>query len=204
MTVQDLITEFEGMDIALIDQLLKGRFEGKTNLLDVGFGSGRNLFWFQKNGYDVYGIDPNEEAVIKLKERCPLKQQNFQNTKLEELNHPNDHFDIVLCSAVLHFAQNYSHFRSMFAQLVRVLHPNGVVFIRTASDIGLEPKPELSENGIALLPDSSHRFLLTRTLLHEIIREHNLEFAEVLKTVNVNDLRCMTTLVLKKNSKWSE
>lgn len=199
MDAAALREEFQGMDIALIDQVLKGRFEGKTKLLDAGFGSGRNFLWFHKNGYDVHGIDSSAEVLAQLKEHIPESDQNFKHEKLEDLGYPDAHFDIVLCSAVLHFATDHANFHDMFGQLVRVLRSGGILFIRMASDIGLEPKPVISEDGIALLPDGTYRYLLTRSKLGEMLGNHALVFAEVLKTVNVDDKRSMTTLVLQKN-----
>jgi hypothetical protein len=86
----------------------------------------------------------------------------------------------------------------MISELVRVLKPKGSLFIRMTSDIGIEQSVELIGEGVYRIPDSSKRFLLTRALLQNIVQKHNLLFLEPLKTVNVNDLRCMSTLVLQK------
>jgi hypothetical protein len=66
------------------------------------------------------------------------------------------------------------------------------------SNIGLEIKPTLVSEGRYLLPDKSTRFLLNKELLKTTMEKHNLSFLEPLKTVNVNNLRCMTALVLQK------
>jgi ubiquinone/menaquinone biosynthesis C-methylase UbiE len=86
----------------------------------------------------------------------------------------------------------------MLAEMVRVLKPGGSLFIRMTSDIGIEDKVKPSGNGVYIIPDGSKRFLLTRTLLADIPNKVPLSFIEPFKTVNVDDIRCMSTLVLQK------
>jgi ubiquinone/menaquinone biosynthesis C-methylase UbiE len=99
---------------------------------------------------------------------------------------------------VLHFAKNTSHFFEMMNEMVRVLKPGGSLFIRMTSDIGIENKVVPINKGVYLLPDGSNRFLLTRSLLDQLMQQYTLTMAEEFKTVNVNDIRCMSTLVLIK------
>lgn len=84
-------------------------------------------------------------------------------------------------------------------ELVRVLKRNGSLFIRMTSNIGIETHVELMEDGVYHIPDGSIRFLLTKQLLASTMCQCNLSFIEPLKTVNVNDIRCMSTLMLSKN-----
>jgi hypothetical protein len=58
---------------------------------------------------------------------------------------------------------------------------------------------ELIGDGVFRIPDESIRFLLNRQLLKDCMKEFNMSFLEPLKTVNVDDIRCMSTLVLQKN-----
>src|SRR5207249_761408 len=110
----------------------------------------------------------------------------------------NDYFNHVISSAVLHFARDTQQFYSMIAEMLRVLRPSGSLFIRMTSDIGIEDKVQLIEDGVYVIPDGSQRFLLTRQLLADLMQRQKLHFLEPLKTVNVNDVRCMSTLVLGK------
>jgi hypothetical protein len=83
----------------------------------------------------------------------------------------------------------------MLDELYRVLKPNGTLFIRMTSIFGLEDLVILKGEQF-ILPDNSRRFLLTQTLIEQI--NTKFEFIEPLKTVNINNLICMSTLVLKK------
>ena len=166
---------------------------------DAGCGSGRNLHWFLRNDIEIYGIDSNEGYINSLKRNHPfLAADRFQVSVVEKTTLPNNHFNHIICSAVLHFANNALHFKKMLAEIVRIVKPKGSLFIRMTSDIGIESKVELLAEGVYIIPDGSKRFLLTKQVLKDCVQEFNLSFLEPLKTVNVEDIRCMSTLVLQK------
>ncbi len=185
------------IDIYLIDQLLKNRVDSESKILDAGCGSGRNIHYLIKNGLDVTGIDPNPEAVEFLRERYPEIKDRFLLFSLEDFHSPNQ-FDFIICNAVLHFANGHEHFSKMFASLVHHLKPNGTLFIRMTSDIGLKLNQN-GQNGVFHLLDNSDRYLITRPKIDELIGEHSLSLLEPVKTVKVEDVRSMTTLVLARN-----
>lgn len=187
-------------DIYLLDQIMKGRYMPGEKILDAGCGNGRNLVWFLKNDFDVYAIDKDSQAINYLKANYPhFDKEKFQLSGVERLPFKNDFFDHLISSAVLHFAKSISHFNDMMKEMVRVLKSNGSLFIRMTSDIGIENKIKHIENGVYQIPDGSIRFLLTPTLLKNTMQESNLSFIEPLKTVNVDNMRSMSTLVLMKN-----
>lgn len=47
-------------------------------------------------------------------------------------------FDVVICSAVLHFARDEEHWQGMVRETWRVLKPGGIFFARLASVVGME------------------------------------------------------------------
>lgn len=203
MDAQALNNELQGIDISLLDQILKGRFTPGSKVLDAGFGLGRNSIWFINNGFDVFGVDKSERALDSLKASLSDDSQildQFSIGSLEELKFEDSSFDLVICNAVLHFATDFTHFNTMLSELVRVLSPGGILFIRMTSDIGIKDKINELSPGVFRLPDGSKRFLLNQDLLQQIMNEHRLTFIEPLKTVNVNDQRAMSTLVLSKSN----
>jgi 2-polyprenyl-3-methyl-5-hydroxy-6-metoxy-1,4-benzoquinol methylase len=189
---------FGRTDIYLIDQIMKGRYQPGDLILDAGCGNGRNLHWFMQNGFPINAIDVNREVIDELKHLFPGYAANFTVASVENTAFLKDSFDHIICSAVLHFARNLLHFQSMLAELVRLLKPGGTLFIRMASDIGIEQKVVLIADGVYTIPDGSTRFLLTRALLADCLARYPLILAEPVKTTNVEDSRCMTTLVLQK------
>jgi SAM-dependent methyltransferase len=185
-------------DIYLVDQIMKGRYKTSDSILDAGCGSGRNLHWFLRNDIVIYGIDQNAVAIHDLQRRYPVVAGRFCACAVEKIPFEREVFDHIISSAVLHFARDTVHFRQMIAEMVRVLRPAGSLFIRMTSDIGIEDKVRPMGDGVYAIPDGSRRFLLTRTLLEDVMQMNGLSFLEPLKTVNVNDIRCMSTVVLAR------
>ena len=191
-------------DIYLIDQIMKGRYKPDDIILDAGCGSGRNMHWFLQNHFNITGIDTNEAAIQELKDKYPGLRNTFSVLPVENTGFSDNHFDHIICSAVLHFANSTAQFKLMFAELLRVLKPGGSLFIRMATDIGIEDKVELIADGVYVIPDGSTRFLLTRQLLAGCMQQNKLSFIEPIKTTNVDDVRCMSTLLLQKKIKSFE
>jgi len=194
---------FGQIDIYLFDQLLKGRLTPGMRMLDAGSGAGRNLPYFLRHGFDVCAVDATPGAVEQVRqlaaELAPqLPSTNFRVEALESLTFPDGDFDAVIASAVLHFARDEPHFRAMVAELWRVLRPGGLFFARLASSIGIEARVRPLGGGRHHLPDGSDRFLVDEALLDGLAAELRASPLEPLKTVNVENLRCMTTWCLRK------
>ncbi|NEN24258.1 class I SAM-dependent methyltransferase [Cryomorpha ignava] len=183
------------VDIYIIDQILKGRYQPGESILDAGCGSGRNLKWFYQNYFTLAGIDADAERIAQAKENYPDISKNFTVGNLDSLSFGESAFDHILCSAVLHFAQSREQFDVMFSQLVRVLKPEGTLFIRVASDIGLDGKKPWVQDGIS---KEAGNFYVTRRIISELLQSYPLKLIEPVKTTNVQDLRAMTTLVFQK------
>jgi SAM-dependent methyltransferase len=198
------LAQFFGLiDIYLFDQLLKGRFTPGMRILDAGSGSGRNLPYFLRHGFDVCAVDAAPGALDQVRklaaELAPgLPATNFRVEALEALSFPDRDFDAVIASAVLHFARDEAHFRAMVAELWRVLRPGGLFFARLASSIGIESRVAPLGGGRYHLPDGSDRFLASEALLALLAAELGGAPFEPLKTVNVENQRCMTTWCLRK------
>src|SRR3954451_1578399 len=131
------------IDIYLFDQLLRGRIAPGMRIVDAGCGSGRNLIYLLKNGYEVFGVDRDAEAVDHVRRLAAslapdLPAGNFRVEPIERMSFPDAFADVVLSSAVLHFARDDDHFRAMVEGTWRVLKSGGLLFARLASSIGIE------------------------------------------------------------------
>ena len=184
-------------DIFLLDQILKDRLDSSYKILDAGCGHGRNLHWFYEQQYDIYGIDINSDAIELCKQSFPNKTTNFLTAELANIPFKTEHFDYIICNAVLHFAKNREHFHQMFTELLRVLKPGGTLFIRLASLIGLKQYQHISDD-IYTTPDGSTWLLFAEEDITALIQQYDLNKIEPVKTSVVENLRCMTTLVLQK------
>ena len=194
---------FGGIDIYLFDQLLKGRFAPRMRVLDAGCGGGRNLVYFLRSGYEVFGVDQSREAVARVRALAAalaphLPADNFRVEAVENLSFIDESFDVVISSAVLHFAGDEEHWRGMVGEMWRVLKPGGVFFARLASSIGMEEKVVLIEGRRYRLPDGSDRFLVDEQMLLATTDSLGGEWLEPLKTVVVQNMRSMSTWCLRK------
>lgn len=198
-----LLQTFGNIDIYLFDQILKGRFDGVTSLLDAGCGHGRNLVYFLQNGFDVYGIDQDKSSIVNIQEVArqlapQIPADHFCMADLRKIPHENSRFDAVLSNAVLHFAEDEKHFRQMVDEIWRVLKPGGLFFCRLASSIGIESRIKQLAGRRYVLPDGSTRFLVDEEMLLATSERLNGKLLDPIKTTNVQNLRCMTTWCLGK------
>lgn len=185
--------QFGPIDIYLFDQLLRGRIVPGMRILDAGCGYGRNLVYFLNEGYEVYGVDQDPEAI------AALPPGNFRVEPIEAMSFPDAFAAVVLSSAVLHFARNDAHFDAMLRSMWRVLKPGGLLFCRLASNIGIERQVKHLEGRRYLLPDGSERYLVDEALLMGLTHQLGGELLDPLKTTVVQSARSMTTWVLRKH-----
>jgi SAM-dependent methyltransferase len=116
-----------------------------ARVLDTGCGSGRNLVYFLREGYEVFGVDTDPNAIectrgLAASLAPALPADNFRVEAIEEMTFPDAFADLVLTSAVLHFARRDDHFEAMLRATWRVLKPGGLFFCRLASSIGMDIK----------------------------------------------------------------
>jgi SAM-dependent methyltransferase len=200
--MDDLREQFGGIDIYLFDQLLRGRIRQGMRVLDAGCGSGRNIVYLLRTGYDVSGADADPAAIHAVRRLAQalaphLSADNFRSEPIERMTFP-DAFDVVISSAVLHFAAEDQQFDAMLRGTWRLVKPGGMLFCRLASSIGIEDQLERVQGRRCLLPDGSERYLVDESLLMSLTRELGGELLDPLKTTVVQSQRSMTTWVLRR------
>ncbi|MGI9074901.1 MAG: class I SAM-dependent methyltransferase [Bryobacteraceae bacterium] len=204
MSTTELREQFGEIDIYLFDQLLRGRVAPGMRILDAGCGSGRNLVYLLSHGYEVFGVDRDPRSVDDVRRLLAtlapnLPPDNFRAEAVESMSFPNAFADLVISSAVLHFARDDNQFRDMLEGTWRVLKPSGLLFCRLASSIGLEREVLRIAGRRFLLPDGSERYLVDEALLTQAANDLGGRMIDPLKTTVVQNERCMTTWVMRKD-----
>ena len=199
----DPVAEFGQIDIYLFDQILRGRIASGQRIVDAGCGGGRNLVYFFKNEFEVFGVDGDPRAIASVRDIARqlaprLPEANFRVEPVERMTFPDAFADVVLGSAVLHFARDDQHFSAMLREMWRVLKPGGLLFCRLASDIGMETRVQRIDGRRFVLPDGSERYLVDEAILIALTRDLGGRLLDPLKTTIVQDQRCMTTWVVGK------
>lgn len=201
--MSDLNDQFGQIDIYVFDQLLRGRITPGMRILDAGCGSGRNLHYLLKSGYEVFGVDADDRSIAAVRALAArlhpgLRIGNFRAEPVESMTFPEEFADVVLSSAVLHFAKDEPHFSAMLHGSWRALKHGGLFFCRLASSIGMEDQVQRVSGRRYRLPDGSERFLVDESLLVQLSSELGGELLDPIKTTIVQNQRCMTTWVLRK------
>jgi SAM-dependent methyltransferase len=198
-----LRAQFGDIDIYLFDQLLRGRIGEGMRVLDAGCGGGRNLVFMLRAGMDVHGIDESPDAIAAVRRQAAmlapqLPAERFTVQPVDAMSFASGSMDVVVSSAVLHFARDEAHFTGMVSEMWRVLAPGGLLFCRLASSIGIESQVKPLGNRRHLLPDGSERFLVDVPYLLEHTKRLGGTLLDPLKTTVVHAMRSMTTWVVRK------
>ncbi|MEO8597242.1 MAG: class I SAM-dependent methyltransferase [Candidatus Solibacter sp.] len=201
----NLAEQFGPIDIYLFDQILRGRIAPAMRVFDAGCGGGRNLVYFLRQGYDVFGLDADPQAIHGVRalaaQLAPaLPADHFQAAAVEAPPFPTGFADVVLSSAVLHFARDDAHFRAMLEGSWRALKAGGIFFCRLASTIGMESRMQRLQGRRYRLPDGSDRYLVDAELLEGLTLELGGTLLDPLKTTVVHNQRCMTTWVMRRGT----
>lgn len=201
--MSELERQFGQIDIYLFDQLLRGRIRTGMRVVDAGCGSGRNLVYLLQAGFEVFATDADAGAIDHVRSLAAslspgLPAENFRVEPVEQMTFPDAFADVVLSSAVLHFARDDAHFSAMVVEMWRVLKAGGMLFARLASSIGMESRVRPLADGRFLLPDGSERFLVDEKRLLTLTEKMQGVLLDPIKTTIVQDQRCMTTWVVRK------
>jgi tellurite methyltransferase len=194
--------QFGNIDIYLFDQLLRGNIAPGMRILDAGCGGGRNIVYLLREGYEVFAADVNPAALAQVRALVSavapsLPAENLRLEPIEAMSFPESFADVVLLSAVLHFARDDQHFDAMLHGAWRVLKPGGLLFCRLGSTIGM-PHQRIAGRRF-LLPDGEQRYLVDEALLLNLTASLGGGLVDPLKTTVVQNQRCMTTWVIRKN-----
>jgi SAM-dependent methyltransferase len=192
------------LDIHLFDQLLRGRITEAMRVLDAGCGTGRNLVLMMREGFDVQGVDESEAAIREVRRLAGRIAPRFDATRfrvesVEAMSLGDASVDVVISSAVLHFARDEAHWLAMVREMWRVLAPGGLLFARLGMTLG---QPELRPLGGRryALPDGSARYLVDPPYLTDVTSALGGSLADPIKCTIVDGLRSMGTWLARKGA----
>jgi ubiquinone/menaquinone biosynthesis C-methylase UbiE len=104
-------------------------------ILEVGCGSG--AFAKQIKSYKtIKGVDYSAEAIESI--RCNIPDGEFYVSEANLLPFEVKSFDKVICFSVFFYFSSYTYASDVLDEMLRVLKPNGQIFIGEINDIEKE------------------------------------------------------------------
>ena len=199
---EHLREQFGDIDVYLFDQLLRDRVALGMKVLDAGCGAGRNLVFLMRAGFEVWGVDESPEMIARVRQLAAsiaprLEADRFRVEPVEAMSLEAGSMDVVISSAVLHFARDERHWHAMVREMWRVLAPGGILFARLATTVGQARLRPLG-GGRYVQPDGDTRFLVDHAQLIDATTALGASLVDPLKSSVVHDQRSMGTWVVRK------
>jgi len=195
MKVEELNRALGNIDLHLLDQVLKGRFKPGSKFLDAGCGEGRNLIYFLQNDYEVCAVD-QDPGAIKLVEmharslNISINEDQFIAGDLQSLPFSDSSFDTVISVNVLQHVDQLTH-DAILSEMVRVLVPTGILFIKMEARDCLPRVAGSTEFGENLLP--------AHLIPSMVAEKYKLELEEPVRMEEIIGEGCRLVMIFRKS-----
>ena len=131
------------------------------NLLEIGVGAGQSILWFEEEGFDVKGIEPDGRNVSMINRK--LKRGKVIESSVEDFS-TEEEFDVIWMSHVLEHLIEPDKF---LKKIKMNLKKDGVFFIEVPN---CEYKPMLESS----IQKNPHLFHFTKNSLSRLVE--NVEY----------------------------
>lgn len=147
---KSLISCYESADVSEVQKLLLTTFEIKAKLLEIGCGSGRDVSFLTKNGFNVIAIDGSKNMIEEAKKIHPeLSKKLFHKTLPNNLDFDKTFDGIYSIATLMHLSEN--DLKNTLSKIYNLLNENGK-FLMSVSLF----RDDIDENGF----DDKERFFL--------------------------------------------
>jgi len=125
---QDFITRYDTIELKELYSLFDKYIKPNDNVLDIGFGSGRDLRYIQSLGANGYGVDATQGFIDNMQKDLNFKDRVFYS-KLPHLDIPiNIQFDTITAIAmIMHLT--YQELEASLMRIKKYLKPHGIIII---------------------------------------------------------------------------
>ena len=146
-----------------------------VKILEVGCGTGGNIWYLSNEGFDTYGIDGSAVGIKKAEVRMAKEKlkANLCLGDIVSLPYIDNFFDAVIDSECL-YSNDTNNLVKIFIEIKRVLKPKGLFYSRTFSTDTFKGNPismnEYEFKGAQDGPFANAGFfrLIDKRLIHEL------------------------------------
>jgi len=133
MNSQTLCEKYDSIDLSVIHKDMLDFFKGCNTLLEIGSGSGRDMVFMVRNGFNVYGIDGSQGMIKNALINYPeLKNKLFLSELPNSIPQFENKFDGIFSIATLmHFSERDLTF--ILKDIYKLLKPASPVYISVSN-----------------------------------------------------------------------
>ena len=135
----------------------KEHINGNT-ILEIGVGAGQSIFWFEEEGFEVTGIEPDNRNVSMINKI--LKKGRVLESSVEDFSSEKV-YDVIWMSHVLEHLIEPNHF---LKRIKKNMKKNGIFFIEVPN---CEHKPTLKSS----VEENPHLFHFSKKALIKMVEE---------------------------------
>jgi len=177
------------------------RREGRTNILELGCGQGRDAIWFARNGFPVSALDYSTQGLEAIDQKArELNLSHLIVTQIHDVRKPlpfgDETFDACYSHMLLCMALTSSEIEFLSKEIRRVLKPGGlnIYTVRNTADAhyrtGIHRGEEIWEIGVGFIVHFFSREKVEHLAKgYEIVAIEEFEEGEVLKKLFAVTLR---------------
>jgi len=176
------------------------RTEGKSKILELGAGQGRDALFFARSGFQVTALDYSENAVEAISQKAEkLRLSRSVTAVCHDIRTPlpfeNVSFDACFCHMLYCMALCTSELESLFLEVGRVLKPKGlnIYTVRHTGDAhygkGIHRGEDMYEVGGFIVHFFSKEKVEHLAKGYEIVRMEKFEEGELPRKLFLVELR---------------
>jgi SAM-dependent methyltransferase len=131
-----------------------GDFPRAGRAIDIGFGSGANLVFLARSGFEAHGLEVSRQSIGMAEALATEAGVRLELGLIEDtgLPFPDDHFDLVLSWSAIYYHGNRTLVSRAIDEFHRVCKPGGVLLMSVT-----HPNSSLAERLSGDVGDGAHR-----------------------------------------------
>ena len=174
--------------------------------LDLGCGGGRHTEMLASKHFDTYGCDVNSSMIFQTRGRMakyyPEDQLMERVTygSILSLPYPDNHFDTVVTTGVLHQAKSLSEYQKAISELSRVTKSGAIITAHIFTNMVMDDtyKQVANEQYSVTTKEGLYMTLIPKELFYELMALNGI-ILEAELDESIRDLETGQRAILKAN-----